>query len=111
MTEKHLPADAFERLENWAAVHAECIESAERLYSIGCAPEANPIETIWRVFGAYTFALASWLGDQNDMWLDWFWQENEMGAREFEAGWGDANTRKIKTLADLMWLLRGGVEV
>jgi hypothetical protein len=33
-----------------------------------------------------------------------------MGQREFEAGCGEKNTRKIKTLADLMWLLRGGVE-
>ncbi len=60
-------------------------------------------ETVWKLFDSYTHTLAVEVGDF-DGWLEWFFSENDMGAKAMAAGF-DKQVRKIKTLDDLYGLL------
>lgn len=69
------------------------------------SPESPLYSAMWALQGALTKAVAKIVGDNHD-WLDWFNAENQMGARSMEACPGTGKpTRKIKTLADLAWLI------
>lgn len=69
------------------------------------SPESPLYSTIWALQGALTMAVEKNVGDAFG-WLDWFNAENQMGKRAMEACPGTGKpTRKIKTLADLAWLI------
>jgi len=69
------------------------------------SPESPLYSTIWALQGALTRAVAKNVGDESE-WLDWFASENNMGERAGECCPGTGKpTRKIKTLADLAWLI------
>lgn len=71
--------------------------------ALQCEPE-NPISnSIDLIQTAYTEAVKQLVGDDQD-WLDWFWWDNEMGMRGFEAGLRE-NKRPIKTAEDLVWVM------
>ena len=68
-------------------------------------PESPLYSTIWALQGALTMAVEKNVGDAFG-WLDWFNAENQMGKRAMEACPGTGKpTRKIKTMADLAWLI------
>lgn len=50
----------------------------------------------------YTRAIATILGD--DIWLEWFCYENDMGGKGMEAGY-EGNLKPIRTLQDLIGLI------
>ena len=69
------------------------------------SPESPLYSAIWSLQGALTMAVAKNVGDESD-WMDWFHAENQMGKRAMDACPGTGKpTRKIKTLADLAWLI------
>jgi len=69
------------------------------------SPESPIYGTIWALQGALTRAVAQIVGDKSE-WLDWYHAENSMGQSAGEACPGHGKpTRKIKTLADLAWLI------
>ena len=91
-------------LANWAAHHDKIDKMMDGIKaSIGLDPNGPLFDTVWRLFDGYTTALAAQIGDDGD-WLPWFYMENSMGSKGHEAGY-DGKPRKIKTLADLYWLI------
>lgn len=99
---------AIYRLKEWKELHDELKDiqcGIEKMF--GCQSEAPFYETTWRVFDAYTNALAEQLGDSGAVWLEWYWAENEMGARGHSAGY-DGKLKPIKTLTDLYGLILQG---
>jgi hypothetical protein len=91
-------------LGEWQA-HAAAIEKMMTgiKTSIGLDIDGPLFDTVWKLFDAYTSALAVEVGDFGQ-WLEWYSAENEMGARGMEAGY-DGQTSPIKTLADLYELI------
>ena len=71
--------------------------------SIGLDIDGPLFETVWRLFDAYTCALAVEVGDMGE-WMPWYQGENDMGAGKRHAGYDD-KTKPIKTLKDLCWLI------
>ena len=96
---------AINRMKEWKELHDElkAIQyGIEKMF--GCQPESQFNDTTWRVFDAYTIALAETLGDKGGDWMQWYLAENEMGARGLIAGY-DGKTKPIKTLTDLYELI------
>jgi len=59
------------------------------------------------MFDAYTDVLCVALGDPTNVWLSWYWMENDMGANGMQAGY-DGKLRKIKNVRDLLRLIEQG---
>ena len=99
---------AMNLLKEWQNLHDElkAVHAAAKKV-FGCEPESPFFDVTWRVFDAYTRALAENLGDSGAVWLEWFYAENEMGARGHEAGY-DGKMKPIKTLTDLYGLILQG---
>lgn len=100
-------------LADWQRHHAAVIKMMDGVkVSIGLDANGPMCNTVWRLFDAYTGSLAAEVGDFG-CWLEWFYSENEMGARGISVGY-DGKLRKIKTLANLFWLIeesrKGAVE-
>lgn len=68
----------------------------------GTSPEAPILEAMVLLFDSYTDTLAELLGAGD--WLQWFWIENDGGAKGLQAGY-DGDLREIRTLDDLCWLV------
>jgi len=91
-------------LAEWVAHHDKIDTMMEGIKStIGLDPNGPLFDTVWRLFDGYTTALGAQIGDAGE-WLAWFCMENDMGAKGMAAGY-DGKLRKIKTLADLYWLI------
>lgn len=91
-------------LAKWVAHHNKIDKMMGGIKaSIGLDPNGPLCDTVWSLFDSYTAALAAQTGDEGD-WLPWFYMENDMGAKGMAAGY-DGKLRKIKTLADLYWLI------
>lgn len=71
--------------------------------SIGLDIEGPMVDTVWKLFDAYTEALAHQVGDHG-RWLHWFHGDNDMGGSGHEAGY-DGQLKPIKTLGDLYDLI------
>ena len=64
----------------------------------------DPItNTVWQLQSDLTKAYAAILGDVFQS-LSWYAGENDMGRKGMDAG-VDGNTRPIRTVEDLLWLL------
>lgn len=64
----------------------------------------DPItNTVWQLQGDLTRAYAALIDDAFES-LSWFAGENDMGRNGMEAG-VDGNTRTIRTVGDLLWLI------
>ena len=99
---------AIYRLKEWEELHDElkAIQyGIEKMF--GCHPESQFYDTTWRVFDAYTIALAETLGDKGGDWMQWYCAENEMGASGHSAGY-DGKTKPIKTMNNLYELILQG---
>lgn len=91
-------------LTDWQAHHGRIEKLMDGIKSsIGLDIDGPMFDTVWRLFEAYTGALAVEIGDFGG-WLAWHCSENEMGLRAHAAGY-DGKLRKIKTLANLFWLI------
>lgn len=91
-------------MNEWAEHHDKIDKMMHGIKaSIGLDPNGPLCDSVWRLFDGYTTALAAQIGDDGD-WLPWFYMENDMGAKGMTAGY-DGKPRKIKTLADLYWLI------
>ena len=90
--------------------HFEMIQMQETLdrikAAIGLAPEGDLEHACSCMMSALTLTTAELLDDQ-DEWLDWYWLENEMGKRGFQAG-PDGKERPICEVDDLFWLMGVG---
>jgi hypothetical protein len=65
-------------------------------------------DAVWFTFVQYTEILEQLLGDDSG-WLSWHCYENDMGAKGYEAGYGE-DLRPIEDLDDLLWLIEEGVK-
>lgn len=64
----------------------------------------DPItNTVWQLQSELTKAYAALIGDAFES-MSWFAAENDMGRNGMDAG-VDGNTRPIRTVEDLLWLI------
>ena len=99
---------AIYRLKEWKELHDELKDiqcGIEKMF--GCQPESQFYETTWRVFDAYTIALAETLGDKGGDWMQWYCAENRMGERGYSALY-NGKFKSIKTLNNLYELILQG---
>lgn len=98
------PAQKLAALKRWAdaidtgSKHCDALDKA-----MGLSPESKTRAAFYDLMEALTKATAELVGDTMGN-LDWYWMENDMGARGHTAGVvGDM--REIRTLDDLLWLV------
>lgn len=102
-------ANRLEILEAWAQAHARTEEAYEVLKKFGVNIDAPIADLIWKMFDEATkLASLALLGHPPTVNcpLSWYCWDNNMGAKELEAG-PTGNTRPIRTLEDLLWLIDG----
>ncbi len=93
------------KLQDWQENHATIAKLMDGVKTcIGLDPSGPMFESVWRLFEAYTAALSAELGDHSKSWLSWYYMENDMGRKGFNAGY-DGKTKPIKTLAHLAQLI------
>ena len=97
-------AETLVLLGAWQAHH----KAVERMFdgittSIGLDINGPMFATVWALFDAYTGALAVEVGDSGG-WLEWYWSENDMGAKAMAAGY-DKKVKPIKNINDLWRLI------
>ena len=68
----------------------------------GHSDDSPVLKAIWETFYELTDMVAEKLYD-TDGWIGWFIWENDCGAKSLSA-----NGRSIKTVSDLLWVIRGG---
>lgn len=91
-------------LGDWQVHHAAVEKLMDGIRTgMGLDINGPMFETVWKLFDAYTGALAVEVGDSSG-WLEWFWSENEMGAKAMAAGY-DKRLKPIKSLQDLWRLI------
>lgn len=91
-------------LTDWKAHHTRTEKLMDGVNAIiGMDANAHMFSTVWGLFDAYTSTLSVEVGDF-DGWLEWYYTENDMGAKGMGAGY-EKKQRKIKTLANLYWLI------
>lgn len=98
------PAQKLAALKRWADAidtgrkHCDALDEA-----MGLSPESKTRAAFYDLMEALTKATAELVGGTMGN-LDWYWMENDMGARGHTAGVvGDM--REIRTLDDLLWLV------
>lgn len=96
-------AQKLHALKSWAAVINESNKQIDALHKVTGMCDGPLIESIWKLQDALTDSVAELIGDDQQS-MEWFRNENAMGARGHEAGIvGDM--RKIKSVTDLLWLI------
>ena len=105
MNTRQLPdrENTLSLLSDWQKQHdalERVMTSIDALF--GLVPEGPLHDTVWRMFDAYTQALAAEVGDMGD-WMSYYAGECQMGKNPMEAGYDLA--KKIETLDDLWWLI------
>lgn len=91
-------------LGDWQAHHAAVEKLMDGITSsIGLDIDGPMFDTVWKLFAAYTGAMAVDVGDHGE-WLEWYRAENEMGAKALAAGY-DGVRNPVKTLDDLFDLI------
>lgn len=94
-------------LGDWQAHHAAVEKLMDGIRtSLGMDIDGPMFNTVWKMFDAYTGAIAVEMGDSGG-WLEWFFSENDMGAKALAAGY-DGDLNPIKTLDDLWRLIEEG---
>lgn len=97
-------------LEEWKTHHEstkQLMDSIEE--TIGLDLDGPLFNTVWKLFHAYTEAIASQLGDRSrtyddEGWMVWYYSENHMGEKGMQAGI-DGKLTLMHTLADLLDLI------
>ena len=100
--------ERLKRLEEWQK-HGEDLEAATEQFraAVGaCDIERSPIlKAAWGLWDEYTAVTAQAVGD-TDSWLQWWWYENDRGAKGLKARAAKWTRRRpIRTLADLCKLI------
>ena len=76
----------------------------------GCCIDSQFYSVMIDLAGKYTKAVADLVGDSGD-WLEWYWLENDMGARGHEAkasNW--KKLRKVTNIEVLCKLIEADIE-
>lgn len=95
-------------LQKWKAHHhalKTLNDDAKKVFDF--APESPFFDVPWRVFDAYTQALAVQIGDKDTFWMEWYCAENQMGANKHTAGY-DGIVKPIESLDGLFELILKG---
>lgn len=83
-------------LTDWQKHHAAVQKLMDGIEeSIGLDPNAPLFDTVWRLFDAYTAAIAVEVGDFGE-WMKWYQAENEMGARGIIGAWQNPKTQQSR---------------
>jgi hypothetical protein len=93
-------------LEKWKKCHDQnevVLDKLEPLFGRDYF-EGELGTSIWQHFDLTTELVALALGDTAG-WCSWYALENNFGRKAMEAG-PTGKTRKIKSLADLLWLVK-----
>lgn len=97
------PAEKLAALESWAGAINRSNSCIDSLYAVTGMCDGPFIESIWKLQDLATDMTAQVVGDESE-WLDWYRNENGMGAKGMEAG-PTGRLRKIVSLADLLWVI------
>ena len=91
-------------LGDWQTHHAAVEKLMDDIASsIGLDPSGPLFDTVWKLFDAYTDALAAEVGDFGG-WLKWYAFENGMGEKAMAAGY-DGVLNPVQTLGGLFLLI------
>lgn len=92
-------------LREWRAAML-AIDTAEEALkaSVGCQPEAPLPQAIGVLQMLVTRHVAALVGD-DDGWCEYFWLENDMGARRRPVTYADGRKRRLRTVTDLLWVI------
>lgn len=102
--------EKLELLKTWQAAIENMQKNLEPLEkALMFAPEAPLIEAIHTLQDACTQATGMALGGDEAGWMSWYWLENGMGSKKYDAGY-DGELKPIETLDDLLWLLETSQE-
>lgn len=100
-------AEKLAVLQNWQTAYKNLDAAFDLLKpAVGVLCEGTLWDAVWFTFDQYTEILEHLLGDDSG-WLNWYCYENDMGAKGYEAGYGE-NLRPIEDLDDLLWLIEEG---
>lgn len=100
--------EMLQHLQRWERVVLEVQAVDDELESLaGRSPEGRLTTAMWAAIGAYSETLETLLiGSAASAWLEWYWIENDMGAKGYIAAIGPkAEERAIDSLeafADLL---------
>jgi hypothetical protein len=100
-----MSGDKLKALQVWEQVTKAVDKQLADFEKLFGFVESPFTDAIFRMQSEYTDAVAKNVGDASD-WLNWYQFDNDMGAKGYEAGFGD-DMREIKTLEDLLWLIEG----
>ena len=96
-----------EKLAHIQAWHDAMVKADETIQpvidALALCGEDPITNTVWQLQSDLTKAYAAILGDVFQS-LSWFSGENDMGRKSMEAG-TKAQTRPIRTVEDLLWLM------
>ena len=97
-------SDTLQILNDWHYQYDRITELMDGMTkAIGVLPEGLFSETVWGLFDSYTKAISDLVGDKGG-WLNWYYLENNMGAKGMNAGY-DGKTKPIKNKLDLRALI------
>lgn len=100
-----MSGDKLKALRVWEQVTKAVDKQLSDLEMLFGFTESPFLDAIFRMQSEYTESVAKNVGDTSD-WLNWYQAENDMGAKGYDAGFGE-DMREIKTLEDLLWLIEG----
>lgn len=73
--------------------------------SVGRDPEAPLPQAIRTLQMLATRQVTALVGDDED-WCAYFWLANDMGARRRQVTFADGRKRRLRTVADLLWVIQ-----
>jgi hypothetical protein len=94
-------------LQDWQTAYKNLDAAFDLLKpALGVLCEGHLWDAVWFTFDQYTEILEHLLDDDSGR-LNWYCYENDMGAKGYEAGYGE-DLRPIEDLDDLLWLIEEG---
>ena len=91
-----------EILTEFFEIYGECNEHLDKLiYLVGIG--GGLIESVFNLISLHVKTIERLIGDKNGT-IDWYLWENNCGSKGLEGGNND-ETRPIKTIDDLIWLI------
>lgn len=95
-----------ERLEEWAKNVQEHDQVLEKYQELLGFTKSLLINHLFSTFSLYEKAVEELIvGTSVGEWLAWYRYDNDMGKKGYEATLKNGETRKIKNLDDLLWVL------
>lgn len=99
-------AELITRLTEWHITLADVEQQQDLLMKLTGGVEGTLFLAINDLAIAYTKAVSQIVGDTNE-WLDWWWQECDLGSKPMSASAGnDDPMHPIQTLAELAALIQ-----